>query len=164
MSGIDAIIPDFLGDAVDDPNVREDDAGGSHVRDPVEEFFKIAQLGAFLGPDGFRHAHNLAVESAEIDAPIREHYRKIAEADGALAKRKIETDELVRSAALLAKPVGAPLNKSDLTFRMRSLLTKLRPDCADDELRLLEKAIAALDVSAFVEITEGIISRLKEVA
>jgi hypothetical protein len=56
---------------------------------------------------------------------------------------------------------GAPLRKAAVAGTMTSLFAQLRGDCLGNEAELLEKALAALDVTAFTELTTGIIARLK---
>jgi hypothetical protein len=48
--------------------------------DALAKWFEETTLGAALGRDGHRHAHNLAVESAPLNASVAARYKKIAEA------------------------------------------------------------------------------------
>jgi hypothetical protein len=57
---------------------RADTEEGSDVPNPIEEFFKTAELAASYPVGGFQHAHNLAVETAERDATVAALYKKIA--------------------------------------------------------------------------------------
>jgi hypothetical protein len=94
-------IPLEFSDVLGSVNETEEAAS---VPDPVEHFFKVAELGALLGPgaSGQQHAHNLEVEAEERNAAVASHYRKIAQAaarkmpgaDGnSLAKRAGKTIE-----------------------------------------------------------------------
>jgi hypothetical protein len=75
---------ELLGSANDDEILSDlpgDSEEAASVPDPVENFLKVAELGAFLGPgrSGLQHAHNLAVEIAPLDKAVSEHYRSLAE-------------------------------------------------------------------------------------
>jgi hypothetical protein len=166
MKNVSMLFQDLLCGPTDAPLLTDapsDGEGECHVFDPVGAFFKTAELGAFLGPgeSGFQHARNLLAEFAPVETLLAGAYRKLAEADATLAKQKFEPDGSTRSPVLFARPVGTPLAKGDLTLRMRSLIAELEPACIGNEATLLEKSVAALDVSAFAEIAEGIVRRLK---
>jgi hypothetical protein len=77
------VIPDFLFSANDElllTDAASDGEEASDVQNPVEAFFKTAELGALLnlGPSGHRLVHNLQVAAQERDAALASHYKKIA--------------------------------------------------------------------------------------
>lgn len=74
----------------------------------------------------------------------------------------VPTDEWDLQIAV-AEPVekSAPMGKSELTSRMYNVLSAVAANCIGDEYSLIEKAIRALDVSAFAELSERDIQRMK---
>jgi hypothetical protein len=81
---------------------------------------------------------------------------------GATTIVSLRWDSPISASGLLKKQSdGAPLSKADISSRMATLLSQIRGDCVGNEETLLKKAIAALDLSAFTQITTSIIERLK---
>ncbi|SRR5258708_569714 len=56
---------------------------------------------------------------------------------------------------------GKPLAKSELTSRMFRVLEQIRSFCQGGEAALLEKSIKALDLTAFAELAEPVLARMK---
>jgi hypothetical protein len=67
-----------------------------------------------------------------------------------------------RAATLLgsvAEDSGVLLRKSSVSSEMLATLSAFRKYCTREEIELLEKAVKALDLPAFFEISRGIIAR-----
>ena len=56
---------------------------------------------------------------------------------------------------------GAPLRKSAIADAQRKQLEDLRAFASEEELTLLQKALAALDIAAFAELTGRVLERVK---
>jgi hypothetical protein len=53
------------------------------------------------------------------------------------------------------------LAKSELTSRMFAVLEQIRSFCIGEESELIDKAVRALDLTAFAELAEPILARMK---
>lgn len=82
-------------------------------------------------------------------------------ADDLYARERPSPFLYVRVEDTAAKETGAPLAKSELSSRMLAAADKFAADCVGDELDLLKAAARALDTSAFVQIAEKVVARLK---
>jgi hypothetical protein len=105
--------------------------------------------------------HYLPNRGVPDSSTLREHLDLIDLAWEELLGGHAGEKEIADSKKKSAGSDGALLQKSEVTNRMTNLLAQLRGDCVGNELVLLKKALAALDVAAFSEITTNIIARLK---
>jgi hypothetical protein len=126
------VIPDFLFSANDDPVLAAtagDTEEASDVRHPIDKFFQDAKCAAALnmGSSGARLIHNLAVESAERDAVLASHYRKIAEAaakgkpagDASRLEKRANDPRVVKiqETVIGSQTVVAELDENDVVIR-----------------------------------------------
>lgn len=144
----------ILGRADDDPiaprSVRDDEFGGSYVPDALDKFLADAELGAKLGRGGHQRVENLKAELAPLDAAVATHYKSLA----ARALQKVSPEVYYVG--------GEPLAKGEIESRMLGVLAKIRPFCVGEEATLIEGAVRCLDFSLFGELTEPVLSRMKD--
>jgi hypothetical protein len=75
---------------------------------------------------------------------------------------EVSADPKKKTAGSEAYSVGGQvLAKSELTSRMYKLFEQIRGICEGQEARLLEKSIKALDLTAFAELAEPIVARMR---
>jgi hypothetical protein len=157
-------VPLELQDVFGSPN---DDEVSADVPDVFAKFVEEAALGAGLGNGnvGRQHVSALAEEAQEREAKLASHYQKIAataqtKPAGGMKPAAPAPEHLYD--ALLRAERAAPLGKSEMTSRLLRLSGELRPHCVGEESALLEKAAKALDVTAFAEIAESIVRRVRK--
>ena len=77
-------------------------------------------------------------------------------------KPEVPADSKKKTAASETYMVdGKPLAKSELTSRMYRVVEQIRDFCQGGEAALLEKAIKALDLTAFAELAEPVLVRMR---
>jgi hypothetical protein len=134
-----------------------------HIHPPAEELAEIeAAWEELLGghaigsEDGTKASKRYHQARAVIDRMFKDHPEEHAEALALVRRLAVET-----ALDNTTKADGGPLAKAEISSRMARLLSELRGDCIGSEQAQLEKALAALDLGAFTQITTSIIERLK---
>jgi hypothetical protein len=153
----------IFGDAEDyaPDNLPSDEAGGCDAPDPIGKFFREAECAATLhgSPDAsLRHIHNLAEESAPLDAHVNGIYKSLA-ADAEKKNPPARSADTLEKAAY--KVGDERLSKSEVSSRMLGVLSEIRAFCLGDEEKQIEKAINCLDFALFGQLCKPVLERLR---
>jgi hypothetical protein len=132
------------------------------IEDPVSLLVKAAERAARPKRDvATEGRHDATGHFLSVDHDLEIIDRAWEELLGA---RVGDSKKKIASGDLGYKVGGELLSKGEITSRMLGVLAQIREFCEGREAELVEKAIRALDFSAFGELVTPILSRMKRAA
>jgi len=158
-----------LNDPAPVPAVQEDEFGRRIDDAPhfIQELFEKAARDAPARRDIKRDGrHDSTARIVSVDTDLESVDQAWAELLGYAEKPEVDDDSKTKKVTESSRWMvdGVPLAKSELTSRMFHVVEQIRSFCVGAEAEQLEKAVRALDITAFAELAEPVLARMKHAA